>query len=77
MEKPNIFENRYHDTSRAGRGFIKIIFAWHGSVFKLIWADLLLFLTAYATLSLLYRNIFIYDLAQKQFFELICVYASR
>lgn len=73
----NIFANRYHDTSKAGRGFIQLMLAWQGSVFKLIWADLLLFLVFYSILGVLYRNVFIYDEKQKQFFELMCIYASR
>jgi hypothetical protein len=33
----NIYANRYHETSKAGRGFWRLMLAWQGSVFKLIW----------------------------------------
>jgi hypothetical protein len=33
----NIYANRYHETSKAGQGFLRLMLVWHGSVFKLIW----------------------------------------
>ena len=34
----SIYSNRYHETSQAGRGFWRLMLAWQGSVFKLIWS---------------------------------------
>ena len=76
-DKPNIFSNRYVDTRKPGQGFLRLMFVWHGSVFKLIWPHLLAFIVVYSLLSILYRNIFLTNEVQREWFELICVYASR
>ena len=39
--------------------------------------ELLAFLTFYAALATLYRTVLIHDPVHKEYFELICVYASR
>ncbi|XP_071748292.1 bestrophin-4 isoform X6 [Lepeophtheirus salmonis] len=43
-------------SSTAG-GFTRLLFKWKGSLYKLIYRELLLFLSAYILLSLLYRQI--------------------
>ena len=76
-KRKNIYANRYQDTSRRFRGFWSLMRLWKGSVLKLVWHDLLVFLVAYAILSILYRLVFFHDPVQREYFELICVYASR
>jgi hypothetical protein len=44
---------------------------------KLIWHDLLVFVIVYAGLSALYRNVLIEHEAYREYFELICIYASK
>ena len=43
-------------SSTAG-GFTRLLFKWKGSLYKLIYRELLLFLSAYVLLSLIYRQI--------------------
>ena len=72
-----IFSNRYEDTERPGQGFFKMMLVWHGSVIKLIWLHLLVFIVAYSVLNLLYRHVFIHDQEMREIFEVICIYCSR
>ena len=76
-EKRNLFSNQYVDTRKPGQGFWRLMLVWHGSVFKLIWFHLLAYVTVFAILSVLYRQLFIHDEFQREVFELVCVYASR
>ena len=73
----NIYTNRYHDTTKRFQGFVKLFMVWKGSVIKLIWHDLLVFILFYFTLSLLYRHVFIYHEPVAQYFEMICIYCER
>lgn len=76
----NIYANRYIDTSKRFRGFWHLMLKWKGSVFKLIWHDLLVFLAIYMSLMLMYRFVLTqYDdvVIYKEYFELVCVYCSR
>ena len=50
---------------------------WKGSVVKLLWPNLLLFLAMHTALSLLYRVVLMPNLKAKEYFEIICVYCSR
>jgi hypothetical protein len=50
---------------------------WQGSVFKLIWVDILVYLSVYFLLTLLYRTVFFDNEVQREAFELVCIYASR
>ena len=43
-------------SSTAG-GFTRLLFKWKGSLYKLIYRELLLFITAYIMLSLVYRQL--------------------
>ena len=43
-------------SSTAG-GFTRLLFKWKGSLYKLIYRELLLFLTAFILLSLVYRQL--------------------
>ena len=50
---------------------------WKGSVMKLLWPNLLLFLALHTSLSLLYRVVLMPNPKAKEYFELVCVYCSR
>jgi hypothetical protein len=54
-----------------------MMLVWHGSVFKLIWLHLLVFIVAFSTLNLLYKHVFMHDDEQREIFEVICIYCSR
>ena len=43
-------------SSTAG-GFTRLLFKWKGSLYKLIYRELLLFLASYILLSLIYRQL--------------------
>ena len=77
MDATNIYANRYHDTSKRFQGFFKLIMVWKGSVMKLIWHDLLAYIVLYATISAIYRNVLLGNPPYDEYFELICIYASR
>ena len=48
---------------------------WKGSVAKLIWHDLLVFLLLYYTLSLMYR--YPPTESYREYFEWVCIYCSK
>ena len=73
----NIYANRYHDTTKRFQGFIKLMAVWKGSVFKLIWHDLLAFILGYGLLSILYRTVFYPDPTMREGFLLVCIVSSR
>ena len=72
----NIYRNVYDGTTHRF-SILKLLFSqWKGSCLKLIWHDLVIFLTIYFLLSLLYRYILFPYPSAKQFFELLCIYAD-
>ena len=73
----NIYANQYNDTSKRFRGFWNLMLLWKGSVLKLIWHDLLVFLVCFSLLSLLYRYVLYHDPVHREAFELLCVFCSR
>ena len=73
----NIYQNNYRDTTRRFQGAWHLLVRWKGSVYRLVWCDLLVFGTAFAFLAILYRAILIHYPLQKQLFELMCIYADR
>ena len=73
----NIYMNMYKDTTKRLHGIWHLLLLWKGSVFRLIWHDVLLFTVLYALLSLFYRYVlFPYDF-HREMFEIVCVYAGR
>ena len=83
----NIYANRYNDTSKRFRGFWHLMFQWKGSVLKLIYHDLLMYIFLYVSINLTYRY-YIYEGAKacdhkcsfeitRQWFEMFCVYCGR
>eukprot|EP00094_Tigriopus_californicus_P009661 TCALIF_09314-PA protein Name:"Similar to Best3 Bestrophin-3 (Mus musculus)" AED:0.15 eAED:0.16 QI:0/0.2/0/1/0.6/0.5/6/0/983 len=65
------------DTNRRFHGIFHLLLVWRGSIFKLIWHDVLAFGVMYFLLSLVYRSVLIHYPAQREMFEIICVYAGR
>ena len=51
----NIYTNRYKDTSKRFRGFWHLMGQWKGSVIKLIYHDLIVFITFYMVINIFYR----------------------
>ncbi len=77
MSDKTIYSNIYPDTSRRFHGFGKIFSMWKGSVFKLIWHDLLVFLFVYGIISVIYRFVLFHYPYHREMFELICVYMGQ
>ena len=50
---------------------------WKGSVFRLLWHNLLIFLVIYFTLAVIYRFWIFDNEALRESFELLCIYSSR
>ena len=73
----NIYYNTYSDTNRRWTGIASLLCRWKQSVFKLIWHNVILFLTGYFTLSILYRCILFHYPSYKQTFEIVCIYADN
>ena len=71
------YTNVYEDTDSRIQTCLNLWIQWKGSVIKLLWFDLLVFLFAYYILSILYWYVLIYDDASAQYFEMICIYCER
>ncbi|XP_028174601.1 bestrophin homolog 1-like isoform X1 [Ostrinia nubilalis] len=61
-------------TCRGFGTFLKVLYRWRGSIYKLVWLDLLIFLLLYYTLSLTYRLLL--DPESKRIFEGVVNYCS-
>ncbi|XP_034486625.1 bestrophin-4 isoform X2 [Drosophila innubila] len=61
-------------TCRGFGCFLKLLLRWRGSIYKLVWLDLLAFLTLYYVLNLIYR--FALNPGQKETFEAIVAYCN-
>lgn len=61
-------------TCRGFGTFLKVLYRWRGSIYKLVWLDLLVFLLAYYILSLTYRLILSEE--SKRIFEGVVNYCS-
>ena len=73
----NIYSNTYRDTSKNFLGIYKIFLRWKGSVYRLVWHDLLIFMAVFFVLLVIYRVILVHYPVHKQHFELMCIYAYR
>ena len=73
----DIYKNVYEDSNSGIQGWINLFWVWKGSVIKLLWPDLLVFLIIYFSLSILYWHVLLYDEASAQYFEMICIYCER
>ncbi|KAM3968234.1 LOW QUALITY PROTEIN: bestrophin-4 [Aphomia sociella] len=61
-------------TCRGFGTFLKVLYRWRGSIYKLVWLDLLVFLLTYYTLNLTYRLLLGED--SKRTFESVVNYCS-
>ncbi|XP_003748207.1 bestrophin-3-like [Galendromus occidentalis] len=66
---------QYDVASTSSGGFIRLLFRWKGSVWKLVYYELSLLALGYASLSLLYRYAFNED--QRQIFERIVYHCAK
>ena len=73
----NIYANRYPDTSKCFVGFFKIFLKWKGSIFRLIYRELLLYFVLFTMISLLYRYILFDNDNSREYFEIMCVFCGR
>ena len=73
----NIYQHKYEDTSRRMIGLFTLFSKWKGSVMKLLYHNLMIFLLLYYTLHFIYKYIFLFNPVQKESFELVCVYVGR
>jgi len=55
--------------------FLKLLFRWRGSIYKLVWPDLTVFLIIFFSLSLIYR--FVLGEAEQRIFERIAAYCDK
>ncbi|XP_022906325.2 bestrophin-4-like isoform X2 [Onthophagus taurus] len=62
-------------TSRLGC-FLKLLTRWRGSIYKLVWFELTIFLVLYYFFSILYRCVLVYDENAKSTFENIVKYCK-
>ncbi|KAM6940754.1 bestrophin-2 [Xenentodon cancila] len=56
-------------------GFSKLLLAWRGSIYKLLYKEFLAFFAMYAAISITYR-FFLYD-EQKRYFEKLAIYCNH
>ena len=65
----------YSLESKFGSGFKPLLMRWKGSIFKLVWPDLLVFLSFYFSISGIYR--FVLDSDQRRLFIKISIYCEK
>ncbi|XP_046985391.1 bestrophin-2-like isoform X6 [Schistocerca americana] len=65
---------QYEVASSTSGGFTRLLFMWRGSLYKLIYRELLLFVVSFGLLSALYRNAFTKD--QRTVFEKMVIYCD-
>ncbi|XP_034044058.1 bestrophin-2 [Thalassophryne amazonica] len=56
-------------------GFSKLLLAWKGSIYKVLYKEFLAFFAMYATISITYR--FFLDDDQKRYFEKVAIYCNH
>ncbi|XP_060852220.1 bestrophin-4-like [Rhopalosiphum padi] len=61
-------------SSSSSAGFTKLLFLWRGSLYQVLYRELLLFMVAFVIISALYRNAF--TVPQKEIFEKIVRYCD-
>nr|CAH8875110.1 unnamed protein product [Trichobilharzia regenti] len=55
--------------------FIRLLFMWKGSVYRLVWFEFFVFIGIYAVLSITYR--FILNDSLRTGFEILCIYCGK
>ncbi|XP_078038038.1 bestrophin-4 isoform X2 [Augochlora pura] len=66
---------QYQVANSPSGGFTRLLFLWRGSLYKLIYRELLIFLLIFATLSAIYRHLL--NATQKKDFEQIVIYCDK
>ncbi|GAB6033038.1 hypothetical protein CHUAL_012224 [Chamberlinius hualienensis] len=66
---------QYDVASSSSGGFTRLLFKWKGSVYKLVWRELVWFSFAYTLLSVLYRTVLTEE--QKRSFERVADYFDK
>ncbi|CAK9807857.1 BEST2 [Anthophora plagiata] len=66
---------QYQVANSTRGGFTRLLFMWRGSLYKLIYRELLLFLILFAALSTIYRHVL--NSTQKKEFEQIVIYCDN
>ncbi|CAL7948473.1 unnamed protein product [Xylocopa violacea] len=66
---------QYQVANSTRGGFTRLLFMWRGSLYKLIYRELLLFLILFAVLSTIYRHLL--TSSQKRDFEQIVIYCDN
>nr|XP_031831442.1 bestrophin-4-like isoform X1 [Nomia melanderi]XP_031831443.1 bestrophin-4-like isoform X1 [Nomia melanderi]XP_031831444.1 bestrophin-4-like isoform X1 [Nomia melanderi]XP_031831445.1 bestrophin-4-like isoform X1 [Nomia melanderi]XP_031831446.1 bestrophin-4-like isoform X1 [Nomia melanderi]XP_031831447.1 bestrophin-4-like isoform X1 [Nomia melanderi]XP_031831448.1 bestrophin-4-like isoform X1 [Nomia melanderi]XP_031831450.1 bestrophin-4-like isoform X1 [Nomia melanderi] len=66
---------QYQVANSTRGGFTRLLFMWRGSLYKLIYRELLLFLFLFAALSAIYR--YLLNAVQKKEFEQIVIYCDN
>ena len=72
-----IYKNVYEDSNSGIQGWINLFWRWKGSVIKMLWQKLFLFLITYFSLSMLYWHILLHDRQSAEYFEMICLFCER
>ncbi|XP_020298006.1 bestrophin-2-like, partial [Pseudomyrmex gracilis] len=62
-------------TSKGFGCFLKVLFRWRASIYKLVWTDLIVYLFMYYLLSGIYR--YLLDNKQKETFESLVAYCNQ
>ncbi|XP_033228665.1 bestrophin-4-like isoform X2 [Belonocnema kinseyi] len=65
---------QYEVASSTSGGFTRLLFMWRGSLYKLIYRELLLFLVLFAAVSAIYRHVL--NASQRSVFEQVVVYCD-
>ena len=71
------YKNVYEDTTSRIQSVVNLFYVWKGSVTKLLWLELFVFLFCYYVLALLYWHVLILDETSAQIFEMICIYCQK
>ncbi|KZC11248.1 PREDICTED: bestrophin-4-like [Dufourea novaeangliae] len=66
---------QYQVANSTRGGFTRLLFMWRGSLYKLIYTELLLFLILFAALSAIYRHLL--NASQKKEFEQMVIYCDN
>ena len=75
-EEENIYMNPYPATREFGWRVKYILLKWKGSVFRLMWKELAIYMSLYFFISLTYRLLLAQYPTAKHNFELFCVHCS-
>ena len=72
----SFYLNIYQETSQGFKGFFHLLAKWKGSVYALIWREMLIYVVLYAALSVLYRYVLFHNPVARESFEVLCIYCN-